>query len=129
MSRRKAPTLKQKLASALLTIVRPNEHGIMVPVIPYERAKNMTEDEIIACFHFDHGVFATWGGPNAAWNLTPRPVAEHIAKTKRDVGEIAKVRRGLKRRSGQAKPKKKIPSRPFPTKAERRAWKEQRGLA
>jgi hypothetical protein len=106
--KRKAPTLRQKLASALLTIRRENAHGALIPVIEYEDAKHMTADQIIAHFHFDHGVFAAWGGPNDPWNLTPRPVREHIDKTKRDVKAIAKVRRAEKKRLGLKK------SRPIP---------------
>jgi len=85
MSKRQRPTLKQKLAATLLTIVRPNEFGQLVPVISFEEAKGMTPDEIIARYQFDHAVYVTWGGGNHPVNLTPRTVADHRAKTRRDL--------------------------------------------
>lgn len=135
MKRRRAHiSLKRKLAATLLTIVRPNEDGVMEPVIDYESAKNMTDEMIISLFAFDHGVLHAYGGPDEAWNLTPRPIQEHRIKTaKTDTPAFHKSRRlasaaahhrakmdakaGLK---GEAeapakngKAKKKWPSRPM----------------
>lgn len=107
--KRRAPTLKQKLAATLLTIVRPDAEGVLRPVIPMHEAKGMTPQQIISRFEFDHVVFHVWGGPCDPWNLVPRPVAEHREKTKRDAGEIAKVRRGLKKRSGTKRKSRAIP--------------------
>jgi hypothetical protein len=99
--RRKQPSLRVKLASALLTIVRPDaQHGNLVHVIGHQEAKTLTPEQIIARFHFDHAVHDAWGGSLHPSNLTPRPVAEHVAKTKKDRKAIDKVRRGLKRRAG-----------------------------
>lgn len=107
-ARRKQPSLRVKLASALLTIVRPDAHGNLVPVIGRQEAKTMTVDDILRHFEFDHAVHDVWGGSLHPSNLTPRPVAEHREKTRRDVTAIAKVRRGLKARAG-GKPKRTMP--------------------
>lgn len=106
---RKPPNLRQKLASALLMMVTPDDTGKMVPVIPFARAVKMTADQIIAEFDFDHAVYVAIGGGNEPWNLTPRLRAEHREKTKRDLANIAKVKRGIAKRQG-----KKRKSRPIP---------------
>lgn len=90
---RKKPTLREKLASALLTICRPDEYGRLVPVISPEEAKQMTAREIIARFEFDHGVLHALGGSNHPTNFTPRPVSEHREKSRLDTSIVAKVRR------------------------------------
>lgn len=124
---RKQPSLKTKLAAALLQMLRPNENGQLVPVIPYEDAKQMTADQIISVFHFDHGVLHAHDGPAEPWNLTPRPIKEHRIKTATiDAPRAAKAdrlseaqedfrRRVLARAPGEPrKLSRKIPSRPFP---------------
>lgn len=107
--------MKTKLASALCNMLRPDETGKLVPVIPYEHAKLMTEDQVLSIFHFDHWpIRKTDGGPDAHWNLTPRPLPEHRKKTAEiDIPQIAKADRIVKRRNGTRKPRQKIPSRPF----------------
>jgi len=106
--------LKVKLAAALLTMKRPNEDGVLVYVIGYEQSKNMTADQIIAHFHFDHyPIREADGGPTEPWNITPRPVAEHREKTaKIDIPQLAKQ----KRLRGETRngPKKKIAARVDP---------------
>jgi len=84
-----------KLAAALLTIVRPNEAGEMVPVIPYEESKRMTAKQIISRFRFDHyPIRHEAGGPDKPWNLTPLPTKEHEIKTaKVDIPQAAKIKR------------------------------------
>lgn len=100
MSSRRAIPLKVKLASALLQTLRDDGTGKLVPVISYEESKGMTAAEIISRFHFDHGVFSAHGGPEEPWNITPRPIAEHRAKTaKVDIPRIAKVKRLSKKES------------------------------
>jgi len=101
--KRRRPTLRERLAATLLTLVRPNDFGQMVPVISFEEAKTLTADEIIARYEFDHNVYVAWGGGNHPANLTPRPVAEHREKTRQDLTVIGKVRRGLKRRGKDQK--------------------------
>ena len=79
---RKSIPLKTKLAAALLTVVRPNEAGELVPVIDYETGKRMSEDAVLAAFEWDHYPVAVHqGGKDVHHNLVPRPVKEHRAKT------------------------------------------------
>ena len=67
---------KTKLCATLCQMLRPDEAGRLVPVIPYAEAKVLTEDQVLARFHFDHDPIPhAEGGPDAHWNLTPRPVA------------------------------------------------------
>ncbi len=92
---RKSISLRTKLASALLTIVRPNDKGELERVVPHEQAKLMSDDQIISLFHFDHyPVPHAHDGPDEAWNLEPRPIVEHRTITaKVDVPRIAKAKR------------------------------------
>lgn len=83
-------SLKAKLASALLTIVRPDETGKLVPVIDYEDAKKMSAEQIISCFHFDHGILHAIEPINEPWNLTPRPIIEHRKKSAKDKTALSK---------------------------------------
>lgn len=144
---RRQPNLTIKLASALLQMVRPDENGAFVPVIPYEEAKTLSAKEIIARFQFDHWPIPhNGGGPVEPWNLMPRPIAEHAVKTtgragqsrlcdqaNGDTSKAAKVKRIsedqdqfrarlLAKSEGREPPqaprfKRKIPTRPFPRKA------------
>lgn len=132
MTRRAHIGLKTKLAAALCQMVRPDETGGFTRVIPHDQAKRMTEDQVLAVFHFDHDpIPKAHGGPDTHFNLTPRPKPEHQAKTaKRDIPMIAKVkrltreqeefrRRVLKKTTGQKrKPRGKIPSRAFSRRAQ-----------
>lgn len=115
-SRRSHITLKTKLASALCHMLRPDETGKLVPVIPHEDAKLMTEDQVLSIFGWDHyPIRKADNGPDAHWNLTPRPILEHRRKTaKIDIPQMAKADRIIDRRNGTSKAKRKIPSRPFP---------------
>jgi hypothetical protein len=83
--RRKHISWKTKYASALLAL----------DDIPYIHATKMAEDHIISLYHIDHNILHETGHPdrNKFWNLTPRLIAEHRAKTKRDVKIVAKGRR------------------------------------
>jgi hypothetical protein len=76
---------KTKLAATLLRLGD----------IPHEHAKQMTSDQIISLYQFDHyPVRRADGGPDEAWNVTPRLIAAHRRKTaKLDVPEIAKGKR------------------------------------
>lgn len=103
MSRtRKHISRETKLAAVLLMLVRPDENGVMVPCIPLQRARSMTPKQIIAHFDFDHAIPHSLDGPDTPWNLTPRLRVDHKAKTKKDVREIAKVKRGVKKRRKKA---------------------------
>jgi hypothetical protein len=85
--------LRTKLAAALLQIRgRDGE-----PLIPWEDAKAMSDDQIISLFEFDHYPYrAEGGGPDEPWNLEPRLIRAHRIKTaKKDAPEIAKIKRVL----------------------------------
>src|SRR5262245_10583886 len=63
--------------------------------VPHEHAKLMTAAQIISLYHFDHyPVRKSDGGPYEPWNLVPRLIAAHRAKTATyDQPEMAKERR------------------------------------
>jgi hypothetical protein len=91
-------SLKTKLAAALLQMKRcertlAGERWTLI--ISHEEAKTLTDDEIIARFHFDHyPIPHAQDGPDEAWNLTPTPSDDHKEKTaKLDVPQIAKTKR------------------------------------
>ena len=95
MSHRAHISLKTKLASTLCQMLRDDGAGNLVPVIPYADAKMMTEDQVLSLFHFDHDPIAKHvGGPDAHWNLKPRPIPEHRQKTASiDVPQAARAAR------------------------------------
>lgn len=83
--RRKHLPLKTKLASALLALGD----------IPYDHAKEMTADQLISLYHFDHGMLHESGHPqrDMYWNITPRLIKAHRVKTRQDAAIVAKGRR------------------------------------
>jgi hypothetical protein len=99
MASRKHVSLKTKLAAALLQMTRHTLHASggcgVTPIIPFSEAQRMTEDQIIALFHFDHyPIPHAQGGPDAPWNLVPTLRPEHAEKTaKIDIPQIAKTKR------------------------------------
>lgn len=89
--------LKEKLAAVLRDLMVEVD-GKLVRAIPYDVAKGMTADEVIAKFHFDHGIYHVLDGPGEHWNLTPRLVGEHREKTAEiDIPAIAKTKRIAKK--------------------------------
>jgi hypothetical protein len=101
-TKRKQPTKDEKLAATLLSLVQLDPAtGTLVPLIDRELAKTMEPAQIINAFEFDHWpVAVALGGTNHPTNLQPRLTQEHREKTaKRDAGEIARVRRYLKKRA------------------------------
>lgn len=136
MTARRYIPLKTKLAAVLCQMLRVDDAGKLVPTIPYDEAKTLTEDQILSRFQWDHWPFRhTDGGPDAHWNLQPMLKADHIEKTaKKDIPEIAEtrritasqeqMRRRLLAKSGQGeatdRPRGKIPSRPFQKRKESR---------
>ena len=87
-------SLKTKLAATLRTML-VEEDGKLVPFLDYETAKQMTEDQVLSLFHFDHDPKPkAFGGTDEHHNLVPRPIREHRIKTaKVDVPRIAKAAR------------------------------------
>ena len=82
-ARRKHITLKTKLASTLKALGH----------VPHDDCKQMTEDQFISLFQYDHNVLHTHDGGDEYWNLTPMLIVAHRVKTKTDAGVIAKVRK------------------------------------
>lgn len=81
---RKHIGLKTKLAATLRELFR----------IPYDHAKLMSEDQVIALAHFDHVVYHAQDGGDDHHNLTPMLIADHREKTaKIDIPQIAKTKR------------------------------------
>lgn len=104
MSKRRQPSLETKLAAALLTLGD----------VPYEHAKQMSARQICSLYHFDHyPIRKADGGKDEPWNLQPLLISAHREKTAtKDKPELAKQAR-LRGETGN-RPKKKIPSQPFP---------------
>ena len=98
--KRKAPTMAEKLASALLHLeaARCKLDPTLQACVDREKAKGMTPQAIIHHWEVDHyPVPVALGGSNHPTNLMPRPKAEHRHKTaKKDVPVIAKVKRAGK---------------------------------
>lgn len=128
-------SLKEKLAAALAQMLRDDGAGKLVPVIPWDDAKQMTADQVLSLWAWDHYPRRhVDGGPDVHWNLVPRFIGEHREKTaKIDIPEIAKgdrIRdrlaefnaRMAAKDAGDPRPQRsarKIPSRPFPQKRAR----------
>src|SRR5262245_20640700 len=77
--------LRIKLASALLALGD----------IPYEDAKQMSPEQIISLYQFDHHPIRDRdGGPFEPWNLRPMLISAHREKTARhDQPDMAKERK------------------------------------
>ena len=101
MSKRHPIPLKTRLAATLCQMLRPNAEGKLERVVDYRSAKAMTEDQVLSLFHFDHDPIPKHrDGPDAHWNLTPRPIPEHREKTARiDAPEAAKDKRVVERQA------------------------------
>lgn len=94
MTKRRPISLKTKLAATLRAMLVPDDRDVLVPVVPFEQAKSMTDEQIIALFDFDHVHPVALGGDNHHSNLVPMPRELHRAKTaKTDVPRIAKSKR------------------------------------
>lgn len=93
--KRKQPSTAEKLAAALLQIVRVGEDGKLVSIIDREWAKTATPQQIISAFEVDHyPIPVALDGTNHPTNLRHTIKAEHRHKTaKKDVPAIARVKR------------------------------------
>ncbi len=81
--KRKHLLLKEKLAAAL-------HEAFGLRALYDSRA---SADEVLALFHWDHGIFHAHDGSDAWWNLQPMLIADHREKTRRDIATIAKGKR------------------------------------
>ena len=125
MTKNRIPNKTEKLAAVLLMLKRGDGWLIPEPV----RSKGSAK-EICAAVEFHHTTPFALVGVTRPQALTPLRREDHAEITrKQTVPMVAKVKRSLKKKAGQTKRKKKMPSRPFPSSAARKAWKEQRGLA
>lgn len=96
MSKRAHIGLKTKLCSALCQLVRYDEaNAEFVKIIPHDRAKTMTEDEILSVYEWQHyPVPKAHGGEDVHWNLEPMvKAAHHEVTAKIDIPRIAKSKR------------------------------------
>jgi hypothetical protein len=83
MTKRAHISLETKLASALLALGH----------VPYSDAKLMSARQIVSLYHFDHGILHAIKPINEPWNLTPRLIAEHRTKSRKDTSAVAKTKR------------------------------------
>jgi len=132
--KRKPPTLREKLASALLEIFR-----LRGDPIPRDIAKMMSADQICSLVQWDHDAgFVAHGAGNHPTEISPRLILEHRWKTSKvDQPAIAKCDRLSQAHDEfrarvlaikEGRPIEKAPtikSRGFPTKEERQAMKER----
>lgn len=123
---RRRPNMTERLAAVLLMLKRGESWLIPEPIRSKGTAKEICDS--VEWHHTTPFAIVRETKPQA---LTPlRPDAHAIETRKVTIPMVTKVKRGLRKRRGEkSKPAKKIPSRPFPTKEQKRAWKEQRGLA
>jgi len=85
--------LREKLAAVLRDLMVEVD-GKLVRAIPYAHAKQMSADQIISLYHFDHGIHHAIGGDAVHWNLTARLIKEHRTKTSEvDRPQIDKTKR------------------------------------
>jgi hypothetical protein len=119
--------LEVKLAATLLALGD----------IPYEDAKQMSARAIVSLYNWDHYPILHAIDPiDEPWNLVPRLIKLHRAKSAKDSGIVAKVKRLkaaadlhaarriaspivanelAKLEKNHKWPKRKIPNRPWPT--------------
>lgn len=119
-------SLKTKLAAALCQMMHEVD-GKLEPIFTHAEARELSEDQILSLFQWDHSVTPhAEGGEDVHWNLEPKLIVPHRIKTKTiDVPGIAKRKRVAKKEAefreriltprDQRPPKKsRWGSRPFP---------------
>ena len=120
--RRKHIPLTERLASAL---------SLLLPQAVRDdlREQKVSAKKVIGLFDTDHNILHALDGADRWWNLTPMLRPEHREKARKDTSIVAKVRRIDKKWNEftalgpkPKKPKRKWPSRPFPTGADTR-WR------
>ena len=98
--KRKHISWKTKCAAAVLALNHAKNIRWGDPLyITYADAKQMTEDQFLSLYHWDHNILHETEDPNRDmfWNLTPMFIGAHREKTKKDAKIIAKSRRIRKR--------------------------------
>jgi len=75
------------------------------------RERKAPAKEVISAFHFHHIIFHAFEGEDKWWNLHPIIIVDHQARTRKDIGTIAKVKRVEKKwrafTANMASPRKK----------------------
>jgi hypothetical protein len=92
---RRAPNKTERLAAVLLMLKRGGDWLVPEPVRSNGDAKS-----ICAAVVWNHDVQFAIRPHNDPRLLTPMRKTDHDARFARDVGEIARVRRGAKKRAG-----------------------------
>lgn len=109
-------SLKTKLASALCQMLRFDEDTrTFVPIIPYEDAKLLSDDQVLSLFQWDHWpIRKEAGGSDEHHNLRPMLIADHRKKTSEiDQPQIAKTKRIQARANGETTRSPRIKSAGF----------------
>lgn len=99
-------SLTTKLAAMMLMVPQRDEFGRpkvdgmgnFISMLTYDEARQMTARQVVSLIQWDHSVLHALSGSDEFWNLTPRFLLEHRAKTKKDVKALAKIKRAEKRR-------------------------------
>jgi hypothetical protein len=128
--RRHRPPIRLRVKCAVALLALKGDDGS--PLIPWEHAKQMTAEQIISLWNFDHyPIREEAGGPSLPWNLVPRLIRAHRRKTaKIDLPEIAKIRRVVKaeeefrarmltKANGEPRKQSRWPKRTFPKRVKR----------
>lgn len=122
MSKRRAPTSDEKVSALLLML-----WDMQGDPIPFGIAQQLTAHQICSLVQWHHETPDVWTHNYHPTNLTPLLILVHRKRTAEiDVPKISKVRRAEKKRTNP-KPKRRIQSRGFPTKQERKALREKYG--
>jgi hypothetical protein len=119
-TKRTPPTLRERLASALLEILELRGQGI-----PYATAKEMTTSSILEMFEVDHWpIRHVDGGTNHPANLRHRLIKEHREKTSKvDIPQIRKgIRLAAAHDAGVARMRAKILGEPTPKPKRKSRW-------
>jgi len=132
--KRRTPTMTEKLASALLSMVQDDGTGKLTPVLDRDECRDLTAHQICSLVQFDHGLLHSLADTQEEAellmhpsNLTPRLIVSHrqkskgdttaVAKTKRISAEAESFQRRILAKTGQAepteRPKSKFQSRGF----------------
>ena len=112
-------TKDERIAAGLLMLKRGEEWLIPEPT----RSKG-TAKQICKCVEWHHTTPWSLTKETKPQALTPLRPDDHAEITRKiTIPTAAKIKRGVAKRTGKAKPKKKIPARAFPTKQERQAAK------
>lgn len=87
-------SLKTKLAAALCQMMHDVD-GRLELIFTHEEAKQLSEDQILSLFNWDHDPIPhAEGGEDAHYNIVPKLIVPHRIKTRmQDVPRIAKNKR------------------------------------